>query len=128
MASEGSSHSRAKATYEPRFERFILNTKNYVRQYNQIYILRLQQMREHLEKRVATRWGSIALLERIIDIEAFAEHVEEISLVGMIVKDLCLRKSVLDDYRDGERGSHSASFQPLTALASDVSVANLTLK
>jgi hypothetical protein len=48
MEEESSVLSRAEGKYEARYNRFILHSKNYVQQYNQVYLERLGQMKDHL--------------------------------------------------------------------------------
>ena len=40
--------TRKTATYEPLFQPFILHTKNYVVQYNQLYLQRLELSQAHI--------------------------------------------------------------------------------
>jgi hypothetical protein len=44
----GNRIERVNANYTPTYQRFILSSKNFVQQYNQVYLHRLEQMREHL--------------------------------------------------------------------------------
>lgn len=46
--SEGPSVPRVLGHYEPCYQDFLLHTKNYVVQYNQLYLTRLTLMREHM--------------------------------------------------------------------------------
>ena len=39
---------RNSVTYDPLYAKYILNTKNYVQQYNHMYVARLNQMRTML--------------------------------------------------------------------------------
>lgn len=74
-------------------------------------------MKDHLRRRALMKWPNAPLLDRIIDIEVYKENAEDSILVGILVKDLTLRKSVIDDYREGS-GS-SLRVDPLAPLASD---------
>eukprot|EP01039_Chlorochromonas_danica_P007283 gene7283-8060_t len=114
---EAVSYPRQEASYKACYERFVINTKNYIQQYNQIYIQRFLQMKDHLRRRASLKWSNAPLLDRIIDIDVYKENAEECILVGILVKDLTLRKSVIDDYREGS-GS-SLRIDPLAPLASD---------
>lgn len=87
--------TRAEAKYEPRYSRFLLHAKNYVQQYNQIYLHRMEQMKGHLKERSIAKWGnSCQVLNQIIDLES--EHLkgQECVLIGMTFKDLKIRGSV----------------------------------
>lgn len=121
---------RNSVTYDPLYAKYILNTKNYVQQYNHMYVARLNQMRTmlrqdflfssfkihniiaylHLSKlysNVATcKWGTAyPILQKIIDIEATTtidtnnDHGEYI-LIGTIYKEMSLRGSVLDEFKE----------------------------
>jgi hypothetical protein len=55
---EGRVYPRATTSYEARYDRFILHSKNYHQQYNQIYINRLNLMKSHM------RYGTIKIYLR----------------------------------------------------------------
>lgn len=107
---------RVQASYQPDYDRFLLHSKNYVVQYNRTYLQRFNQMKEHLRAQVKTRWGEGTLIPgNIIDIEHEVYRGKECVLMGMLFKDMKLRGSILEDFKDGV----PTSLQPMANLASD---------
>jgi hypothetical protein len=88
--------ARVSVESTPKFERFVLTTKNYVSQYNGMYLARLAEMRGMLKSVAERKWGSsFQVLPNIIDIES--EHNgthSECILIGTLYKDMKLRGSV----------------------------------
>lgn len=107
---------RIQAQYHPDYDRFLLHSKNYVVQYNQTYLQRFNQMKQRLKLQIETRWGrDIPLPNKIIDVENENYRGRECALIGMLFKDMKLRGSILDDFKDGI----PTSLQPMANLASD---------
>jgi hypothetical protein len=87
---------RILGQYEPQFQPFLLHTKNYVVQYNQLYLQRLNLMKPHMRDRARCKWGAnIPVLEKIIDLQEDGTSNEDAVLIGMLSKDLKLRGSVI---------------------------------
>ena len=69
---------RSTSDYRPRYSRFLLQTKNYVVQYNHVYLTRLAQIRPTLRLRAQTFWkaetgnpsAALPLFEKVIDSES----------------------------------------------------------
>eukprot|EP01033_Poteriospumella_lacustris_P003941 gene3941-2802_t len=116
--SEGPSVPRVIGQYEPSYQEFLLHTKNYVVQYNQLYLTRLVLMREHMIRRAHAKWGAqVPVLEKLIDLQGFSTENTDVVLIGMLSKELKLRGSVLDN--SATESGIASSIRPLTALVSD---------
>lgn len=88
-----------------RHSRFVLNQKDYSKQYSHLYTLRNQQMRPALLDMIKEKWGDIQIAAKIIDTEANAALVgagksQETALVGVLYKEMSLRASVLDEFKE----------------------------
>jgi DNA polymerase delta subunit 2 len=145
---------RCSAEYEPRYTKFLLPSKNYVVQYNQVYLQRLSQHRATLRKQARIIWNATALpgrtdyktspmkekplakdclplLDKIIDSESLLEPLpasekgseskgqemaQECVLIGTLYKEMTLRGSVLDEFK--ETNGISGGVQSLHDIAS----------
>ena len=69
-------------------------------QFNSVYIARLNQMRPALHAAASCRWNGISLsyMDRIIDCETL--EGEECVLMGTLYKEMSLKPSVLDEFKD----------------------------
>lgn len=101
-------------------DRFKLISKTYSQQYSHLYLLRLKALRERIRCRAASKWGkSLPVEEKIIDAE-INQHGDECVLIGTLYKNLMLRSSVLDEFKDN-LGLSGATINPMNNLSSSVS-------
>lgn len=84
---------RASAAYESRDDRFLLKSKDYDRQYAQLYFYRLQQMRGAVEAAARRAWPGVPVV-RILSVP----EEGEVAVVGTLYKEMKLKPSILDEY------------------------------
>ena len=81
--------------------RFVLAKKNYT-QFNNVYKNRINQMRPILRKEAIRKWGSeeesLNFMDKIIEAEANQGQV--CVLIGTLYKEMELKPSVLDEFKD----------------------------
>ena len=83
--------------------RFLINQKDFSKQYSHIYDHRSKQMREGLSDLVKRQWGAeFPIAAKIIDTESIADEYKnaEVALVGILYKEMGLRASVLDEFKE----------------------------
>ena len=98
--------------------RFIISNKNYGHQFNHIYSMRSIQMKDVLMGLARKRWGDqIQIANKIIDSEANALGAE-CALVGVLYKEMSMRSSVLDEFK--EHNGISGTTQPVHNFSSQV--------
>eukprot|EP01035_Chromulina_nebulosa_P038783 gene38783-52386_t len=92
---------RDHTDFEP-LTRFCALNKAYALQYNVIYRKRLAQISPMLRYQVYRAWGvETKILDRIIDAEnADSDASMEYVLIGTLFKDMSLRGSILDEFRE----------------------------
>ena len=86
---------RAEADYVSLDSRFELKqqTRNYERQYAQLYFYRLVQMRPILEAAAQAKWPGVPI-SRVLDIPEEGEVI----VTGTLYKEMALKPSILDEY------------------------------
>ena len=94
--------SRVEVTAVQEHRRFVVGVKDFSKQYSHLYSIRSEKMKEGLRGLVRKQWGEdLPLAERIIDTEANLEGLKsETALVGVLYKDMGLRASVLDEFKE----------------------------
>lgn len=115
--------SRSKETYDERFGRFVLHKTDYVQQFCHMYQRRVNQMRAPLSKAAEEKWSlsanNVRILDKIIDSESMEDS--ECVLIGTIYKEMQLKPSVLDEYKE-KNGIMGAGVQERENFASDSDV------
>jgi len=107
---------RVRLAYTPTFQRFRAKARTFTQQYSHMYTNRLRLMRPMLEAAALAKWGegggggeggtTPTLCKKVIDL---VDDVGTVMVVGTLFKDMPLRPSLLDEYRDeaalqGEHG------------------------
>eukprot|EP00624_Nannochloropsis_granulata_P006501 evm.model.NODE_48769_length_6214_cov_25.744610.1 len=101
---------RVRLAYTPTFQRFRAKTRTFTQQYSHMYTNRLRLMRPMLEAAALAKWGTggtaPTLCKKVIDL---VDGAGTVMVVGTLFKDMPLRPSLLDEYRDeaalqGEQG------------------------
>ena len=95
MAAPVPTIQRATADYTSLDARFHLklSSRNYDRQYSQLYFYRLVQMRPVLEQAARSKWPDVPVV-RVLDIPEEGEVI----VVGTLYKEMSLKPSILDEY------------------------------
>ena len=97
--------------------RFHIKAKDYNPQYCHIYSLRLKMMNERMRALAVQKWGhDVPILSRIIDSETKDQTQNECIVIGTVFKEMLLRGSVLDEFK--EHNGISGGVQPLQNFAS----------
>jgi len=107
---------RVRLAYTPTFQRFRAKARTFTQQYSHMYTNRLRLMRPMLEAAALAKWGegggggeggtTPTLCKKVIDL---VDGAGTVMVVGTLFKDMPLRPSLLDEYRDeaalqGEHG------------------------
>ena len=91
---------RYSSDYSNECEKFILSKKDYSQQYNKLYISRLYNAIPAIRSQVIYKWGEgVTVLTNLIDIEN-SQRKNDYVLLGLIVKLIVLRGSILDEFRE----------------------------
>lgn len=92
---------RVRLSYTPTFQRFRAKTRTFTQQYSHMYTNRLRLMRPMLEASAQAKWGTggvaPTLCKKVIDL---VDGAGTVMVVGTLFKDMPLRPSLLDEYRD----------------------------
>lgn len=99
---------RVTLSYTPTYQRFRAKARTFTQQYSHMYTNRLRLMRPMLEAAATAKWGTGApdgkegedaptLCQKIIDL---VDGARTSMVIGTIFKDMPLRPSLLDEYRD----------------------------
>ena len=103
MSADGTSDNRlprAEASFEPS-HRFILGSKDYTQQYSHLYSVRLKQVTNRIRGLAVQKFGNdVPILSRIIDSETKDQTRNECIVIGTLFKEMDLRGSVLDEFKD----------------------------
>jgi hypothetical protein len=117
-------------------ERFALPpTQSTLTQYSGIYTRRLAALKEQLVVMATERWPDVRIVDKIIDCELNPEvddaamvtqaadpsesEQKDFVVIGTLYKEMHLRQSVLDEYRDNN-GVLTGVLGPVTNYASKV--------
>lgn len=94
--------NRSEIKAIPSYERFLLDKKDFSKQYSHLYVQRSTEMRAGLVELVKREWGeSFPLAAKIIDTEVNLEELkQEIALIGILYKEMSQRASVLDEFKE----------------------------
>ncbi|CAM9388468.1 unnamed protein product [Ectocarpus fasciculatus] len=91
---------RVEVAYEPGFEKFVLREKSFTQQFSHVYSKRTSLMRGMLSEVARRQWGpDIPIVSQLIDTESDETRQESI-LIGIIYKEMELKPSVLDEFKD----------------------------
>ena len=97
-----------------------------LQQYSLLYTQRLSRMREVLLDMASRKWPGTRAVHRIIECEyrEETEGAEPVTciIVGTLFKEMRLRQSVLDEFRENIQGV-SGGIQPVDHFASQVTAA-----
>ena len=97
--------------------RYHIKAKDYNPQYCHIYSLRLKLMNERMRALAVQKWGhDVPILSRIIDSETKDQTQNECVVIGTLFKEMSLRGSVLDEFK--EHNGISGGVQPVHNFAS----------
>ena len=101
----GQKLQRVRLAYTPTFQRFRAKARTFTQQYSHMYTNRLRLMRPMLEAAALAKWGegggeggtTPTLCKKVIDL---VDGAGTVMVVGTLFKDMPLRPSLLDEYRD----------------------------
>jgi hypothetical protein len=111
---------RAVAPYEPRGGRFLIINKDFSKQYSNLYVARMKAMKPGLVELAKREWKNVQLAQKIIDTEDNLQEMrDEVALVGVLYKEMGLRSSVLDEFKESGGISLGAG-EKLDSLVSEV--------
>lgn len=84
------------------YGRFVIPSKDFSKQYSHLYVRRSNQMRAGLIALLKRQWGDdFPMAEKIIDTEANLEELkQDVALIGILYKEMSLRASVLDEFKE----------------------------
>lgn len=109
--------SRCDIQFTEPTRRFTVETKKFERQYNQLYLSRLHIMRKAVKLQAENRWGTdLPLFDKIIESENH-EDDRDCILVGTLYKELSLRGSVLEEFKNNN--GMSGAVESTSNIASD---------
>lgn len=81
-------------------KKYLVPAKQFSQQYSHLYSKRVQECRKLLEVVARTKYGNeVAILSKIIECETMKPG-EECVLIGTVYKEMQLKPSVLDEFRD----------------------------
>lgn len=84
---------RATATYASYDDRFKIQSRDYDRQFAQVYFYRLVKVRPHAEAAARAAWPGVPVV-RVLDIP----EQGEVFVVGTLYKEMALKPSIMDEY------------------------------
>ena len=94
--------------------------KDFSKQYSNLYVARMKAMKPGLVELAKREWKNVQLAQKIIDTEDNLQEMrDEVALVGVLYKEMGLRSSVLDEFKESGGISLGAG-EKLDSLVSEV--------
>lgn len=104
---------RKETNYLNDSDTFIVKKKNYLKQYNDLYVSRMKLMKDILIKKANRKWNSNKqILDQIIKVEEDKWKDTQCIIIGMIFKPISSRPNIDEDYQHhvAYTSASSASF------------------
>ena len=100
MTSSEPNIERAEGSYESRYGRFLLSSKDFVQQFCHMYARRLNQTKPQLKAAAKRKWTSadLVIFDQVIDSEGAVGS--DCVLIGTLYKEMESKPSVLDEFKD----------------------------
>eukprot|EP00939_MAST-03C_sp_MAST-3C-sp1_P004048 g4048.t1 len=92
--------------YKPTYQRYVVQSKNFVKQYSHLYQKRIRQMRPSLLSNAKKKWGtSIPYLSSVVEIEKLSPN-EKAVVVGTIYKEMNKKPNILRELENAAKFSY----------------------